>query len=105
MPPCIVRFVRVTILLLLSVLVLLGVPPSVRGVHAQMRPHGMLRAALSPAISLSAESGGVGTSGWLALVPTPPLQPLIQRVGDGQIQSGHIRSPLHYTYSICALCA
>jgi hypothetical protein len=48
--------------LVLSVLMLLGLAPGARGVQAQIWAAGMVRATLSPAISLSASSGGVGTS-------------------------------------------
>ena len=62
MPRCSVRLMRVTMPFMLSVLILLGLAPGARGVQAQIRPVGMARATLSPAISLSAPSGGVGTS-------------------------------------------
>ena len=62
MPRYSVRLMRVPMPFVLSVLFLLGLAPGARGVQAQIRPVGMVRATLSPAISLSAPSGGVGTS-------------------------------------------
>src|SRR5919204_5790069 len=61
MPRCSVRLMRVTMPFVLSVLLLLGLAPGARGVQAQIGAAGMVRATLSPAISLSASSGGAGT--------------------------------------------
>ena len=66
MPRCSVRLMRVTMPFMLSVLMLLGLAPGARGVQAQIWAAGMVRATLSPAISLSAPSGGVGTSASLS---------------------------------------
>ena len=66
MPRCSVRLMRVTMPFMLSVLILVGLAPGARGVQAQRGPAGMVRATLSPAISLSAPSGGVGTSASLS---------------------------------------
>ena len=62
MPQCSVRLMRATMPFVLSVLMLLGVAPGARGVQAQIWAAGIVGATLSPAISLSAPSGGVGTS-------------------------------------------
>jgi hypothetical protein len=59
---CSVRLVRVTMPFVLSILILLGLAPGADGVQAQIWAAGMVRATLSPAISLSALSGGIGTS-------------------------------------------
>ena len=65
MPQCSVRLMRVTMPCVLSVLILL-LAPGARGVQAQIWAAGMVRATLSPAISLSASNGGVGTSASLS---------------------------------------
>jgi hypothetical protein len=66
MPRCSVRLMRVTMPFMLSVLILLGLTPGARSVQAQIWAVGLVPATLSPAISLSAASGGVGTSASLS---------------------------------------